>query len=139
MLLNQTAEYALRAMAILAGLWPDRRITAKELAEQANVPPSYMSKVMRKLVVGGLVDSLRGHHGGFRLTRAPSTIPLIEILDAAEFEVARDVCAFGVGKCNPRNPCALHPAWTNLKTCFDDWANRTMLSTREATPPVPVA
>ncbi len=57
MLLNQTAEYALRAMATLAVLWPDDRVTARALALRANVPASYASKVLRKLVVSGLVDS----------------------------------------------------------------------------------
>ncbi|MCO4770763.1 MAG: Rrf2 family transcriptional regulator [Deltaproteobacteria bacterium] len=115
-------------MAVLARQWPEGRLRSKDLSEEANVPPSYTSKVMRKLVVGGLVDSLRGHHGGFRLTRAPDTIALIEILDAAEFEVAPNECAFGVGRCNPQNPCALHPAWSNLKSCFDGWARTTYLS-----------
>ena len=135
MILSQTAEYALRCMAVLSGLWPDDRVTAKDLAERANVPAAYASKVMRKLVVAGLVDSLRGHHGGFLLTRDPSSVPLFEVLEAIEFTVHDDECAFGIGRCNPRNPCPLHDVWSDLQQGFESWARTTMLSDTAAKAP----
>jgi Rrf2 family iron-sulfur cluster assembly transcriptional regulator len=135
MILSQTAEYALRCMAVLAGLWPDERVTAKDLAERANVPAAYASKVMRKLVVAGLVDALRGHHGGFLLTRDPATVPLFDVLQAIDFEVHPSECAFGIGRCSPRDPCPLHDVWTDLQQGFEDWARTTTLSETAARAP----
>jgi len=127
MILNQTAEYALRAATELAAVWPDGRLPSRDLAVRANVPASYLSKVMRKMVVAGLVQSERGHHGGFRLTRAPGAISFGDVLAAIEFAPGRNVCAFGLGQCNPKAPCALHDAWTRLGDSFDHWARTTHL------------
>ena len=68
-IVNQTAEYALRAMASLARA--DGALTAEELSAQASVPVHYLAKVMRQLVVAGLVSARRGRGGGFRLARSP--------------------------------------------------------------------
>lgn len=127
MLLNQTAEYALRAMAVLATRWPDGRVTSAELADEANIPAHYISKVMRRLVLARLVDAQRGHHGGFRLARAPSAIAFIDVLDAVDFQHEEKHCAFGMGRCNPASPCALHPAYSVLNECFLSWARHTTL------------
>ena len=134
MLLSQTAEYALRVVAVLAAAWPDERLRAKDLSERANLPPAYASKVARKLVVGGVVTGVRGHHGGFSLARNPAEIPISEVLDAVDFEVTDNSCAFGVGDCHPEAPCALHPAWSNLKGCFRNWAESTYLDDTTSVP-----
>lgn len=127
MLLNQTAEYALRAMAVLASRWPDGRVTSAELAEGANIPGHYISKVMRRLVLAHLVDAQRGHGGGFRLSRAPGRISFMQVLDAVDFQAEEQRCAFGFGRCNPNNPCSLHPAYSALNECFGAWARATTM------------
>jgi len=127
MILNQTAEYALRAMAVLAELKADERLPSAELAHRANLPTHYVSKVMRRLVLAELVTSQRGHGGGFALSRPPAGIPIIDVLEAVDFAPADGQCAFGVGQCNPASPCALHPAYTTLHATFLSWARETML------------
>lgn len=133
MLLNQTAEYALRAMAVLATHWPGGKTTSAELAEEGNIPSHYVSKVMRRLVLAHLVEAQRGHHGGFSLAREPSRISFMQVLEAVDFQAQDQHCAFGLGKCNPHHPCALHPAYTALNDSFLTWARTTSLvSTRPA-------
>lgn len=132
MLLTQTAEYALRAMAVLAARWSTERVTSSQLARDANIPSHYVSKVMRRLVVAGLVDARRGHHGGFRLARAPEEITFMQVLDAVDFQSHEKHCAFGLGACDPDNPCILHPAYSALQDCFLAWAeSTTLVSARE--------
>ncbi|SEL28634.1 transcriptional regulator, BadM/Rrf2 family [Carnobacterium iners] len=46
--------------------------------------PSYIKKIMRKLVVNGLVTSVSGSNGGFSLTRDPESIHLLEVVEALE-------------------------------------------------------
>lgn len=127
MLLNQTVEYALRITAVLAAEG-DGRLTAPALAERCHLPTPYASKVLRKLVVAGLVDSLKGHHGGFRLARPPQTVTLEEVLRAVDFDPQPTSCAFGFARCNPDRPCALHPAWAELKERVTGWARGTTLA-----------
>lgn len=128
MLLPQTAEYALRAMALLAALPPDGAMRASDLSSAAGIPTAYLSKIMRRLVVEGLVLSQKGHRGGFRLGRPAKEICFSDVLRAVAFEVHADDCAFGWGNCNPQKPCPLHPAWTRMKGAFVDWSARTTLA-----------
>ncbi|MCB9765200.1 MAG: Rrf2 family transcriptional regulator [Alphaproteobacteria bacterium] len=124
---NQTAEYALRVMAYLATIEGDRQVRSAEISTKARIPRHYVSKVLRRLVVAGLVDSRRGRGGGFQLARPPSTIHFIDILEATDFNADDRHCAFGLESCNAKAPCPLHPAWTELTRCVIEWANVTTL------------
>jgi Rrf2 family iron-sulfur cluster assembly transcriptional regulator len=128
MILNQTAEYAFRAMACLAICHEDGPMRASDLSEKTNIPSFYLSKVMRRLVVAGLVDSQRGRGGGFVLTRPPSGIRFADILDAVDYSAEQGRCAFGFGQCNDRAPCPLHASWSELQQGFNQWASTHTLA-----------
>ncbi len=125
----QTTEYALRAMAYLVAVpRPGEAVSAQDLAEGTGVPLAYLSKVLRKLVLAGLLHSKRGHGGGFSLARPPRRIAFAQVLEAVGYEADSQRCAFGMARCDLKNPCPLHPAWADLKARFSDWANNTTLA-----------
>jgi len=126
-LLNQTVEYALRAMATLANADPERLVTSEEIAEQAAIPGHYVSKVMRQLVVARLVRGKRGRGGGFRLARSPGEIAFVDVIKAVDGWPEPDHCAFGHERCNLQAPCPLHPTWTRLNDMLEAWAMSTTL------------
>lgn len=136
MLLNQTAVYGLRAMAILAGLSPGEALNAEELSERTGVPRQYLSKVMRKLVLGKLVRGQRGHGGGFSLLKAPKQIRLLDVLEAIDVELDGG-CAFGFAQCDPTNPCSLHPIWSKMQECIAHWAGESTLADLGPAPQLP--
>lgn len=128
MLLPQTAEYALRAMAWIASRPGGEAVRARDLSEIAGIPPHYVSKVMRRLVVAGLLDSQKGHGGGFVLARPPAEIRFVEVLEAMDAVPDRTVCHFGWGRCNAAEPCPLHSAWIGLCTSFHAWSTQHTLA-----------
>lgn len=128
MFVSQTSEYALRAMAHLARLAPGEAARAADLAEAANIPQHYVSKILRQLVVAGLLASRRGHHGGFVLRRPPSRIPVRAVLEATGTTLEPEHCAFGWSRCNQAEPCPLHPVWDGMKTVLGSWADGTTLA-----------
>ena len=132
--LTQTAEYALRAMAYLALLDGSARAPALDLSRGTGIPAAYLSKVMRRLVLAGLVTSQKGHGGGFSLARAPAKVRFSDILAAAGYDLLPDRCAFGWGRCNPTHPCPLHPAWSRLNEQFNGWASTTTLDDLQRLP-----
>ncbi len=81
MILSSTTEYALRAAVFLAANMGEAA-NSERIAECTKVPPGYISKVMRDLVVAGIASSQRGPNGGFSLARDPSTISILEVVDA---------------------------------------------------------
>jgi Rrf2 family nitric oxide-sensitive transcriptional repressor len=104
-MLSQTVEYALRAMMHLATLGGSP-VNCHTIAAQTHVPPGYLSKVMRDLVVAELVTSFRGPNGGFILARAPELITILDVVNAVDPIVRIHKCPLG----NPRHAtlCALH-------------------------------
>ncbi len=128
MYLTQTAEYALRTMAQLAVVPLDELVTAKELSERTLVPIHYQSKLLRRLVVAGLLKSQKGHSGGFSLAKEPHQIRLADVLDAVDASFDENRCGFGWGDCDPAKPCPLHPVWGQLAESCTDWAQRRTLA-----------
>jgi Rrf2 family transcriptional regulator, iron-sulfur cluster assembly transcription factor len=128
MYFSQTAEYALRAMVYLTTLEEGDSISGRDLSARTDVPPHYLSKIMRRLVVEGLVASQRGHNGGFHLAKAPSAIRFIDILVAADYVPTRNRCAFGWGQCDAQHPCPLHDAWSEMSEVFSRWARENTLA-----------
>lgn len=133
MWLPQTAEYAFRAMAVLARAPSGAVLAGADLAQLARIPPPYLSKVMRRLVVAGLARGRRGHGGGFSLARPPASIRLADVLEAVDVAVTERRCAFGWTTCRDDRPCPLHPLWTDLRARQREWAEETTLDQVDAT------
>ena len=127
MLLSQTAEYALRAMARLATAPEGKPIRAVDLSRSTGIPTHYLSKVLRRLVLANLLKSQKGQGGGFSLSRAPSEIAFIEILSAVDAFPTQGRCAFGWGQCDATDPCPLHHSWSHLNDRIQEWASGTSL------------
>jgi Rrf2 family nitric oxide-sensitive transcriptional repressor len=105
-MISQTIEYALRAMAHLAGLDADRAANSETIAEHTQVPRGYLSKILRDLVVAELVVSQRGPNGGFTLARSAAEITILDVVNAVD-PIAR------IARCPLGNPkhiqlCPLH-------------------------------
>ena len=81
--ISEAASLAFHAMAVLASD-TGGRFTASEIAGTISSSEAHLSKVMRRLVRSGLVESSRGPGGGFSLARAPRKIRLLEIYEAIE-------------------------------------------------------
>ncbi len=128
MVLSQTAEYALRAMAWLATTPLDEPVRAKDLSTATSIPIHYLSKVMRRLVLAGLLVSQKGQGGGFLLSRAPQEIAFIDILTAVDAYPSEGHCAFGWGECDEARPCPLHGSWSRLNRELRSWAEGTTLA-----------
>ena len=128
MVLSQTAEYALRAMAWLATAPTGEPVRAKDLSVATGIPSHYLSKVMRRLVLAGLLISQKGQGGGFLLSKAPDEIAFIDILSAVDAYPTEGRCAFGWGECDELRPCPLHGSWSRLNDMLESWAQGTTLA-----------
>ncbi len=128
MVLSQTAEYALRAMAWLVTTPTGEPVRAKDLSAATGIPTHYLSKVMRRLVLAGLLLSQKGQGGGFLLSKAPEEIAFIDILIAVDAYPAEGRCAFGWGECDASHPCPLHGSWAGLNDRLRSWAEGTTLA-----------
>jgi Rrf2 family protein len=85
MKISAKAEYACLAALALARHGPDAPpLRIREISESFDIPERYLVQILLQLKGAGLVSSLRGASGGYRLARDPSKISLGEILAAIE-------------------------------------------------------
>jgi len=75
-------EFGLRCMVQMVKLSEGGAVNIVEIAEREALTNAYVAKLMGALRNGGLVVSLRGHQGGYRLARPPENIYLNEVFDA---------------------------------------------------------
>ena len=68
--ISRKTDYALRMLAMLAED-PERLLSVRTAAEEVNVPYSFARSIQHGLVQAGIVESLRGVHGGMRLKVSP--------------------------------------------------------------------
>jgi Rrf2 family protein len=71
--------YALRACAVLASAYPDRRMKAAEIAKESKVPLRFLSRILGEMSNAEIVASRRGYQGGYVFERDPSKITLAEL------------------------------------------------------------
>ena len=118
---TESGKYAIRAVARIAAQAAAGRdlSSAAQIAEAEGIPPFYMSKVLKKLASAGVLESVRGRGGGFRLRRPASEIPVLEVLEAVEnIRLFKEDCVLGLAECNAETPCPLHDTWSSFRNTF---------------------
>jgi Rrf2 family protein len=81
---SKATNYALHTMLFLTAFARDKPIGVQQLAERQGVSPTYLSKILTKLVKGGLIESASGAHGGYRLKRKKDDISFLDVIHAIE-------------------------------------------------------
>lgn len=81
---NEGVEWALHCCAVLALLPGPAALPAHRLAEFHGVPPAYLAKHLQLLSRAGVVESVSGPRGGYRLSRPAGAITLLDVVTAVE-------------------------------------------------------
>ena len=110
--LSKKADYALIAMKHLA-IRPDAAsASAREIAEQYDIPVELMAKVLQRLARRGLVTSHQGTRGGYRLARAASIISVADIIQAIDGPLTGTACSTEAENCEQYAKCSVRdPLW----------------------------
>jgi Rrf2 family protein len=99
--MSEGVEWTAHACVVLAALPPGVGLPAAALAEFHYLAPAYMAKHMQALARAGVVESIRGAGGGYRLARPASEITLWDIVEAIEGEEAPFRCT----EIRQKGPC----------------------------------
>lgn len=81
---SKATNYALHTMLYLIAIEPDRAVGVQQLADSQRVSPTYLSKILTKLVKAGLIESASGANGGYRLKGKKEDISFLDIIHAVE-------------------------------------------------------
>ncbi len=107
---SKTTEYAIRVMVYLS----DHReflYSVNKLHLLLNVPYKYLGRLMSKLASAGLVESVKGKDGGYRICDSCEPIYLYQIVEVVDGLSDYSRCVLGFDECSDENPCSLHKEW----------------------------
>lgn len=110
MVLTGTAQYALRAVLYVAKHGVDHPVRGQEVADALGLPRNYLSKTLHILAQGGILRSVRGPRGGFRLAGPASEFSLARVVSPIE-DVAQPRCLLGRPSCSRDTACPVHARW----------------------------
>jgi Rrf2 family protein len=119
-MITQKTRYALRSLLFLAEGQDGTPVQLGRIAETQRVPPKYLELIMLDLKKSGLVKSVRGPKGGYKLSRSPDKISFGEIVRSMEGPIALVSCASvnfyaPCGDCHDEATCAIRRAFTILR------------------------
>ena len=122
MLISTKGRYAVRVMLALAMRDNKEFVTLDAIAKDQEISEKYLEGIVAVLSKAGLVESVRGKGGGYRLSRPAEEYTLYEILTLCEGSLSPVSCL----ECKP-NPCARAgicktlPVWERLEKTIDDF------------------
>ncbi len=111
MQITRQADYAMRAVMYLAKLGPDRKAATSQIAQEQQIPPSFLAKIVSQLSVAGLLQTSRGARGGVSLARPPEEISFLEVVEAIDGPILINECVIDSGSCTFGETCALRPVF----------------------------
>jgi Rrf2 family iron-sulfur cluster assembly transcriptional regulator len=129
MKLSTKGRYAVTALADIA-LQAPALVTLAEISERQDVSLSYLEQLFGRLRRAGLVESVRGPGGGYRLARPAATIRIIEVMDAVDETVSALRCEDGVesGCAGSRAKCLTHNLWERLSSHVHVFLSQTTIA-----------
>jgi len=124
--ISDAASLALHAAVVLAEA-PERRASTKAIASALKASEAHLAKVMQRLARAGLVESVRGRGGGFRLARPAGRIKLLDVYQAIEGRLPGSECLMGKPVCE-RKTCVLGGLLHTVDTWLRAYLSGTTLS-----------
>jgi FeS assembly SUF system regulator len=117
MRLSSLADYAVVMMSAAARHCGGTRTNAAQLAEETGIPLPTVQKLVSKLSNAGLLRSVRGAGGGFKLARPAAAINLADVIEAIEGPIAMTACVeSGRHDCGLEGSCRVQPHWAVVNT-----------------------
>jgi Rrf2 family iron-sulfur cluster assembly transcriptional regulator len=111
--LTHRGDYAIRAAIALAReAESGRYVKLREVSDEMAIPTRYTQEILTLLMRAGMAEARAGRTGGYRLTRQPEAISLLEVVEAAEGPLRLERCTLSGGPCHwEETVCAVHAMW----------------------------
>jgi Rrf2 family protein len=142
--LTKKADYGLIALRHLASV-PGATASTKDIADAYHLPVTLLAKVLQQLSRAGIVQSVAGTNGGYKLIRHPGTVSALEVVRAIDGPVILTNCFTEHGTCDQSDNCTVREPLRKVHEAILDVLNRFTITdlaeskTMKLTPaPVPL-
>ena len=122
MIFSAKCEYGIKAMLDLslngqAGM----PVQVRVIADRAEIPEGFLEQIMADLRKAGLVESVRGAHGGYVLAKSADNINLADVIEAIDGPVTPGGCLReSVDPASPTSIAVIADVWLDVRDCVMD-------------------
>ena len=121
-MISTKGRYSIRILLDLAQHRSGKYIPMKDVAARQDISLKYIERLTPALRTAGLIESVHGIGGGYRLTREPEEYTLWEILVLSEGDLAPVSCLeAGAKLCEIAPHCRTLPMWTRLNSVINEF------------------
>ena len=128
MKISTKGKYGLRAMIDLAQYSEQEAVSISSIAQRQKISESYLEQLVAKLKKAGLVVSIRGAAGGYRLARPAAGISVGDVLRALEGDVRAVICTAQTEEgCEGEELCVTKYVWQRINESIEKTVDEMML------------
>lgn len=125
MKLSTKGRYATRILLCILRMEGEMPVSKKKIAEQEGISTDYIEQIIVPLKNAGLVSSVRGLRGGFRLAKEPAEITIFDILSASEGSINLVGCL--AEGCSRSDSCVVQRVWQGASDKLRDYFSEITL------------
>ncbi|OIQ26079.1 Fe-S cluster assembly transcriptional regulator IscR [uncultured Vibrio sp.] len=126
MRLTSKGRYAVTAMLDVALHSQQNPVPLADISERQGISLSYLEQLFSKLRKAGLVASVRGPGGGYRLGEDANLIAIGSVISAVDESIDATKCS-GKGDCQGGSRCLTHTLWRDLSARISGFLNNITL------------
>lgn len=120
MKLSTRSRYGLSFMLELAKHYGEGPIFLRDIARKHKLSLKYLGNLILPLKTAGLINSVRGAHGGYLLAKKPAEISLLDLVEALEGSLSLVDCVGDPGICKKADHCVNRAVWADLSRAVVD-------------------
>lgn len=129
MKISTKGQYSLKAMVELAVNPGEDPMSISQLAQATGVTERYLEQLLPRLRSEGLIESIRGAQGGYRLARPAASISVGDVLRAGEGNLIPVDCALTSEKaCEKEELCVVKFVWKRVMDSINDTVDSISLA-----------
>lgn len=126
--LTKKADYGLIALKHLAVSGRAGTASAKEIADAYGMPLPLLAKILQKLTKTGLLVSVPGSSGGYKLAKRPEKISALEVIHAIDGPIILTTCFTAHGRCDQSDKCTVREPLRKVHEAIIDLLSKITIS-----------
>ena len=127
-IIRRDTDYAFRlAVQLARSRDGDKPLSARLLAKETKVSYPLTCKILQKMAHAGIVRSVMGARGGWKLAKEPENIPFRDLVEAVQGPLSVNRCLLGNFKCPLKGTCPAHPKMAALQRKIDGFLQELTL------------
>lgn len=120
MKISRKGEYALRAMICLSLNFKKGLVSIREIADRENIPKKFLEQILIELKKAGILESIRGAGGGYRLIKSPDEVSLAQVVRIMDGPLAPLSCVSRMAYvgCPYESSCGLYSVMLEVRNAI---------------------